>query len=215
MSSKTTRRRRPTRGLKALRHVQVDGQPLRRRFTVRDDSLWWFAELYLHKQRVILDTHRTIAALEALLSSERPQAIRLVSRTRPLAVVGPQAARARNVRWLGAPWQPPWWLRLAGADARARMLMLASRAAPVWRRTAGTPAGAPRAVAAFVHSAFWRRGATESTAEVYIGPVLNALDARDSTAVPVCGSWPAARTSGRKRRHRAGAPESLVRATLS
>ena len=198
--------------IKALRHVPVDGQPLRRRFTVRDDSLWWFAELYLHKQRVILDTHRTIAALEALLSSERPQAIRLVSRTRLLAVVGPQAARARNVRWLGAPWQPPWWLRLARADARARMLMLASRASR-WRRTAGTPAGAPRAVAAFVHNAFWRRGSTESTAEAYIGPVLNALDARDGSAVRYVGVGPAANFRARKWWHPLQGAKSSVRVT--
>ncbi len=40
--------------IKSLRHANVDGVPLRRRFTVRGDSLWWFAELYLHKQQVIL-----------------------------------------------------------------------------------------------------------------------------------------------------------------
>ena len=40
--------------IKALRHCRVDGEPFRRRFTLRGDSLWWFAELYLHKEQVIL-----------------------------------------------------------------------------------------------------------------------------------------------------------------
>ena len=51
--------------IKALRHAAVDGQPLRRRFRFREDSLWWFAELYLHKQQVILNIHRIIAALDS------------------------------------------------------------------------------------------------------------------------------------------------------
>ena len=53
--------------IKALREIEVDGQPLRRRFTLRGDSLWWFAELYLHKQQVILGVFRTILALERLI----------------------------------------------------------------------------------------------------------------------------------------------------
>ena len=46
--------------------LDVDGQPLRRRFTLRGDSLWWFAELYLHKHQAMLDVFRTIAAFETL-----------------------------------------------------------------------------------------------------------------------------------------------------
>src|SRR6186997_2081515 len=58
--------------IKALRHVIVDGQPFRRRFTFRGDSLWWFAELYLHKQQVVRGLFRTIAALECLIEREAP-----------------------------------------------------------------------------------------------------------------------------------------------
>src|SRR5690242_15270292 len=61
--------------IKSLRHVRVDHIPLRRRFTHREDSLWWFAELYLHKQQVMLSVFRTLAALDALLTSESPSAI--------------------------------------------------------------------------------------------------------------------------------------------
>ena len=35
--------------IKALRAVIVDGESMRRRFTYRGDSLWWFTEIYLHK----------------------------------------------------------------------------------------------------------------------------------------------------------------------
>ena len=39
--------------IKSLRHARVDAETLRRRFTYRDDSLWWFTEVYLHKQQVV------------------------------------------------------------------------------------------------------------------------------------------------------------------
>ena len=66
--------------IKRLRHARVDGDTLRRRFTYRDDSLWWFAELYLHKQQVVAGIFRTIAALEHLLAREAPGAIEIVRR---------------------------------------------------------------------------------------------------------------------------------------
>src|SRR5690242_1357749 len=65
--------------IKALRHARVDGEPLRSRFTYRGDSLWWFAELYLHKDRGILDTLRILAAFDALVERERPLAVTVVS----------------------------------------------------------------------------------------------------------------------------------------
>ena len=63
--------------IKSLRHARVDGVPFRRRFTFREDSLWWFAELYLHKQQVVLNIFRAIAALDELLVREQPSAISL------------------------------------------------------------------------------------------------------------------------------------------
>ena len=41
--------------IKAVRHLRVDGEPFRARFTFRGDSLWWFAELYLHKEHAALN----------------------------------------------------------------------------------------------------------------------------------------------------------------
>ena len=58
--------------IKNLRHAKVEGRGFRQRFTVRGDSLWWFTEIYLHKERALVDIHRAIAATRALLAKEQP-----------------------------------------------------------------------------------------------------------------------------------------------
>src|SRR5688572_12438571 len=63
--------------IKSLRTITVDGQSLRDRFTFRGDSLWWFAELYLHKRGTVRDVFRTIAASASLIARQRPSAIDL------------------------------------------------------------------------------------------------------------------------------------------
>jgi hypothetical protein len=40
--------------------------------------LWWFSEIYLHKEGAILDVFRTIASTIALIERERPTEIRVV-----------------------------------------------------------------------------------------------------------------------------------------
>src|SRR5260370_40766521 len=65
--------------IKAVRHLRVDGVPFRSRFTLRGDSLWWFAELYLHKEQAILDLLRTAAAFDPLAHRGRRLALRYVS----------------------------------------------------------------------------------------------------------------------------------------
>src|SRR4029079_2007480 len=51
--------------IKGLRAIPVDGQPMRARFTAGgDDSLWWFTEIYLHKEQGVLTVMRTIAAVD-------------------------------------------------------------------------------------------------------------------------------------------------------
>ena len=101
--------------IKRLRHARVDGDTLRRRFTYRGDSLWWFAELYLHKQQVVAGIFRTIAALEQLLDREAPRAIEIVrpgvgTTTRLIATVAPQIAAAAGVGYEGQ--------RMTGASSR-------------------------------------------------------------------------------------------------
>lgn len=154
------------RWIKRVRQLHVDGVPFRQRFTFRGDSLWWFAELYLHKTQAILNAMRTIAAVDALMDREAPRSIRVVDGDDGL--LGPIAA-ARGIRLIdGAP---------AGGsherlEMRARALAMEARLSRVRARAA--PAGRA-AIAAFIHRAFWRE---EAEGESYIGPVLAAVESQ-------------------------------------
>ncbi len=164
--------------IKSLRHARVDGQPFRRRFTYRDDSLWWFAEIYLHKQQVILNLFRTILALEALVTRERPLELQLVSGGHLVRGLAPQIAERHQVRsrgFRGFGRTVP--LRLAAMETRAASLHARALASRLRPRAAASPRQAP-AVAAFVHRAFWRADTGDGSAETYIGPVLAALEDR-------------------------------------
>jgi hypothetical protein len=160
--------------IKQLRHARVDGVPLRRQFKARGDSLWWFAELYLHKRQVILSIFRLIAALDRLVEQERPLELRVVQAEHVARVVIRAYARARKIRYQGPGLFPGLEWRLARLDFRSRALTLAalaSRFRPGRRTARPTPA----TVAAFVHRAFWRKGSPDADAEAYIGPVLTTL----------------------------------------
>ena len=158
--------------IKALRALPVDGTPFRSRFTLRGDSLWWFAELYLHKQQTILQIMRTLAAFEALVEQERPLAVRHISGG--YAGVVAAAAAARKVRYSGRRW-PRLSTALFRMDVRGAMLASGarlSRLRPRVRRPARP------SIAAFVHRAFWRSEAQDGSAESYIGPVLQEIETR-------------------------------------
>jgi hypothetical protein len=167
--------------IKALRTAAVEGLPLRSRFTFRGDSLWWFAELYLHKDRAILEFLRTVAAIDALIEREQPKRLHLARESEIVRLV----ASARNL--------PCDWDRAASPlaprmDVRARALALASRLS---RFRGGTAPSRHARVAAFVHRAFWREGADDGGAESYIGPVLRAIEDRVGTdAVQYVGVGP-------------------------
>ena len=156
--------------IKAVRHLRVDGEPFRARFTFRGDSLWWFAELFLHKEQRILRALRTIAAFDALIERDRPLSVRFVAGSD--AGVVAQAAAARRLRYSGPGWPNAAW-QLLRMDTRATALALGARL---------SRAGLPRPprerarVAAFVHRAFWQ--GADGGAESYIGPVLRALESR-------------------------------------
>ena len=162
--------------IKAVRHLRVDGQPFRTRFTLRGDSLWWFAELYLNKEQAILTVHRALAAFEALAERERPLAV--ACQDGPYGGVIAQAAAARRIRYDGATW-PNETGRLVRLEARAMALAGAAR---VSRLRVGGAADGQARIAAFVHRAFWRSGAADGGAESYIGPVLRELEARVTPA---------------------------------
>jgi hypothetical protein len=164
--------------IKGLRHALVDGVPLRRRFLFRDDSLWWFAELYLHKQQVVLNLFRTLAALEALVAREEPHRLRLVSGGAMALGLAPQVAAARRIAYEGPPgFTRSSALTLARMEARASALNAAALASRLRTRTPPVKDRAPAALA-FVHRAFWRADTGDGSAEAYIGPVLTELERR-------------------------------------
>ena len=163
--------------IKAIRHLRVDGVPFRSRFTLRGDSLWWFAELYLHKEQAILHVMRTLAAFDALVERDRPLAVRYVDGHHPGLIA--QAAAMRKIRYSGPGWPAPTSWELLRIEARARALAAGARLS----RLRATPAAATRArIAAFVHTAFWRSDVADGSAESYIGPVLRALETRVAPA---------------------------------
>ena len=161
--------------IKGLRTVQVEGESLRDRFTVRGDSLWWFSEIYLHKQQAILNLHRALAAFEALADRERPSALEIISAPADVHHVVAVAAAARGFRGQNALDPVVWRRRLRTLTARARRLMWTAHLSPERLRRPPASARHPR-VAAFVHRAFWRRGGEDGSAESYIGPVLKEIE---------------------------------------
>jgi len=160
--------------IKALRHVAVDGRRMRGRFTYRGDSLWWFTELYFHKEQAILAVMRAIVAFDALIESERPQAIQWIDGDRQLVFLIRELCRTRKVEYHGPSDDRSWWrrrrlsvmLRATGLHAAA----VRPRRAPV------VFDGRPGAVVAFVHRAFASSGkATAHGGEWYIGSVLQQI----------------------------------------
>ena len=168
--------------IKQLRLVPYDGVPMRQRFHYRDDSLWWFTELYLHKNRRLERAVSTVLALEAIRTEHQPSRLTLQS-----ADAAVRAASAAFGRATGVP------VDLSGSEPakprlfwpsyqialNARLSRLRGTSLPVVRRPA---------VAAFVHTAFWRPAAGQDgpQQESYIGAVLDAVAAGGRDADLFC-----------------------------
>src|SRR5262245_13552617 len=58
--------------IKSLRHAPYEGIPMRQRFTYRDESLWWFTELYLHKMKRLDQAVSVLAGLEQAADAASP-----------------------------------------------------------------------------------------------------------------------------------------------
>jgi hypothetical protein len=169
--------------IKRLRQVSFDGVPMRSRFTYRNDSLWWFTEIYLHKMRRIETAIGTVLALDALCRHQEPARLSVTttdptvgaaarafgaSARQPVDVVVSNSVRSR----------PRWTSFLIGATAHT------SRFRP--QRRVAVPS--QTRIAAFVHTAFWRPRSTPDAMgdEHYVGPVLHALAARTADGDIAC-----------------------------
>ncbi len=190
--------------VKSLRHARVDEVPLRARFRYRDDSLWWFAELFLHKHGDTAGIHRRIRALDALAARESSPWWRLVRGDVSDRLLLAEAGRKHGVAVRGATTgtsATEGWRSGLRDGARALFYAWSGFAAHAGRRARVTStAGTGVAVAAFVHAAFWRqRDDAMEGDEAYVGPVLRALAARlPRGALHLVGIGP--RTSYRVRR---------------
>ncbi len=170
------------RWIKRLRLVPFDDVPMRRRFTYRGDSLWWFTELYLHKMRRVDVAVRTVLALDAACAALEPARLEIATRDATVRAAARAFGRARTIP-IGeadAPLQPPqessWAGWLVGATAYLSRLRPAPRERPVRRG----------GIAAFVHTAFWRPDADDANQEHYVGPVLAALADRTGRDALTC-----------------------------
>lgn len=156
--------------IKSLRLAPYDGVPMRQRFTYRDDSLWWFTELYLHKMRRFDLAVSVILALERACDAESPVGIGVDTKDVVVRDAADAFARRRQL---------PLDLRGPADDAggmgwRSYQIGLTAELS----RLRGTVRVAHRpSVAAFVHTAFWRHtpGVQSPQQEVYIGAVLDAV----------------------------------------
>ena len=149
---------------------RVDGARSADRFTHRGDSLWWFAEIYLHRMRVITGAHRAVAALEHLAQRDAGGrwfvdgsdpvvghvAIQVAAR-RGIACSGPADASATSRH--GHACQGP----VSHRDGDGRQIAAVSAAGPP------IPGRGLRALGVC------RRQGGEET---YVGPVIRALEAR-------------------------------------
>jgi hypothetical protein len=197
---------------------------LRDCFHHRGDSLWWFTELYLHREGRVPSWLETLRAAERCLDLHQPDSVGIDTGSTEAAVIVSAVAGRRGVAVQPIPagsagsWSSRWRL-----EARAAFYTARAHFARPRRRDGGEGRGG---VAAFVHSAFWRSppsaGGPRDGAdrpehlrglegeEGYIGPVLEALGRRlPQAALTLIGVGP--RVNFRARRWRrtvaaAGAP---------
>ncbi len=158
--------------IKSLRHASIAGRPWRDAFTHRGDSLWWFAELYLHKRRAAVEVRRAIFALDRLIARHHPSSLTFVEPDAIAWLVGQQMAGRHGIQVDSRGRRPGAWR--AHLDTAVRSLFHATRAIADRLRPGTGAAAGESDVAVFVHTAFWR----PQSGEAYIGAVLEELAAR-------------------------------------
>ena len=148
--------RRATRGSSSCGTRASTGSRCASRFTYRGDSLWWFAELYLHKQQVILRS--SVRLPRSRPRSTREAAADAALRPRPALDARRRFADRRGPR-LGSRGAADAGRSAAMTARRARRARHALNAAALASRLRGRGGARGRhrrRSAAFVHRAFWR-----------------------------------------------------------
>src|SRR5688572_27356291 len=169
--------------IKRLRLVPYGGVSMRERFRYRDDSLWWFTELYLQKMRQLDQAMLTVMALDAACEQHAPARLIVKAAGGATASAARAFGAARNLSVElrgGEPAKP----NLFWPGAQVGVMAALSRARKFFHRPASGPNPALGPIAAFVHTAFWRGQ------EGYIGPVLEAITLSAPGALRLVGVGP-------------------------
>lgn len=163
--------------VKSLRLVSYEGRTMRERFTFRDDSLWWFTEIYLHKMRRLDDAVETVRILDAAVSALAPARLAVSCSSRASAAAARAFAQARGL---------PIDIEETVQTPRRRVDLGLLVGVSAWLsrlRPAPLPPAGPVRIAAFVHTAFWKPDpAGTGGRESYVGDVLNVVAARVAPA---------------------------------
>ena len=181
--------------IKALRHMTVGGTGLRDRFTYRGDSLWWFIEWFLARERVVVSAFKTLAALEAFWEQESPRRLTLARGNWITRGVVREFVRLHACAIAGASGAPPARTLRRWHSVRHLVETVLTR---LRVRSAPTADGCDLAV--FVHAAYWRSTRdSDRGGDSYLGPVIRSLQQRlGSGQVRLVGIGP--RVSPRARR---------------
>ena len=157
--------------IKSLRLVRYGRSTMRERFTYRDDSLWWFTELYLHKVRHLEEAIATVIALDRVNRTLEPHRMLIEGASRRVVQAAEAFGRARQVALTTSE-------AAAGRSSDLTSYREAITAGLSRFRRARPWLGPTPRVAAFVHTAFWRRRHDGTGEESYIGPVLERVKHR-------------------------------------
>ena len=161
--------------IKSLRHTVVDGVLLRDHLTHRGDSLWWFLELFLTKERGVVAAFKTLAAIERLIEADKPHSLSVVSGDNITRTI--VAALAIRNDWTPASRS---FTEDVGTCARRMQSTSFHLAETIRDRLLPSPQNKQECdVAVFVHSAFWRsasRTRPDGDSDVYVGSVIDELE---------------------------------------
>jgi hypothetical protein len=174
--------------IKGLRLARIGVGSLRDSFHHRGDSLWWFTELYLHKEARIASWLTTIRGLERALDALAPDRVMVERGRGEDRYLVATVCAARGIAVDQADPRPAGRGERLRLESRARFYTWTAHWSRRWRGRL-PPVGGSHGVVAFVHSAFWKRSAGVAAGdnvpralptngdEGYIGSLLAALRA--------------------------------------
>jgi len=158
-------------------------ESFRSMFRYRALSLWWWAELFLYHDTPLRLFVRDIEAMARILESERPDRLILVGTIRDLERVALRLAG--NVERHGKTLRfPPRSSRATSRFLAALVKTLGTGLKSILRPPPKVSPSERMKLLFLTHASMWRKSPGEEEdeaefAEMYLGPILKALDAED------------------------------------